>query len=440
MKKLLYILTIFLLASCASEEPQPAADQLGAPVSTALVVATTDADGVDTYENELIHSWWVAFVANGDHHIEAIVECSLDEPATDAYRKLTIPSGNYLLVAFANSLPTLSEDGETYVYQNLQFKVGAASPVISDKDHLWAELAPETWSSDQLVPMSGLQKVTVTGRSGEQIDVEVVRQVARIDFSFENVGKRPCTIHSYRLVKFKSDKVNLFPDYDQLGSTPVLPSGAQGVDVERNGLEMRLEVPEEGKTSMGYDTFYSLESVATLPTDKYTLFVNVTHHEGLGWGATTDEISAQLTNITYVNRNDIIRIPVRLTDYIISLEALFYPPIGGYPAVMTEDNSGNYYVRFGSQGVFTIRAHVRKAVALGDPDYGELSNEGLNLQITSITGDNIFTKEPELDVNHEIIGQLSPAKGQATVTVTFTIPQSDGSTLTYTRSILIIRD
>lgn len=436
MKKILYIFAILLLASCAADDPTAISDtELGDDVDTSLGIAT-EGTTVNADPNELIHSWWVAFVAP-DHHIEAIVERHLGKPVTDDYAKLTIPSGRYLLVAFANRIPTLDDDGETYVYQSLKFKKGAASPVIdADDKTLWTDFAPEQWSSSELVPMSGLRQVTVTGRQGEQIDLEVVRQVARIELRFENIGKRPVTVNSYRIVKFKSSEQYLFPCYDRLGSTPKLPTTSldEMVDVSRTfGQTMAPQATAS-------DMFYNRESTALIPTGVYTIFLNVTHHEGLGWNATTDELSAPLSDISYVTRNDLIRIPIRLTDYLISLEALFYPPIGGYPAVMTDMGAGNYYVRFGSQGVFTIRPHVRKAVALSDPEFGELSNAYLNMQIVSIEGDPIFIEEPQLDINHDIIGQIGTTKGQARVTLSFDIPEASGSNLSYTRSILIIRD
>lgn len=434
-----YISALFLLllTACASE-PAAYTDGLGKEVDTTLTV-TTDETTAEADDNELINSWWVAFVAP-DGKVQAIVERNLGKsPVEEDFAKVKVPTGNYLLVAFANRIPALGADGETYELSNgeetLKFKKGAASPVTSSTDaRLWNDSAPENWAAGELVPMSGLQSVSVTGRTGEQLNVEVVRQVARIELSFENIGKRDLRVNSYRIVKFKSNKVTLFPDYDQLGSTPTLPSEAKAQDVVRN-VDLDIETGKKG-----YDTFYSRESMAELPTGVYTLVVNVTHREGMGWHETTDEMSALLTDISYVNRNDLIRIPVKLTDYIINLEALFYPPIGGYPAVMTDAGAGNYYVRFGSMGVFTIRPHVRKAVALGDPDFGEMTNAYLNMQILKIEGDPIFIQEPELDVNHDIIGQLGAEKGQAKVTLGFTIPQADGSAISYVRTILIIRD
>ena len=58
-------------------------------------------------------------------------------------------------------------------------------------------------------------------------------------------------------------------------------------------------------------------------------------------------------------RNDWVRIPIVLTDWVLELDVTFYPPIGGYPAVKTEEKDNEFYARFGTGGYFAIVPRVR---------------------------------------------------------------------------------
>lgn len=434
---------MLLMAACAEEAgyPEEGNGALGKPVHTRFSIRTATSA---PEENELIHSWWVAFVAP-DNHIERIVQHLPDSPTDEDYAEITIPAGRYTAVGFANVIPEANEDG-SYTYhsgaQELTFAIGEQSPVTADNATQWmyGDMMSENWNSDALVPMSALQPVEISGRNNEEIYIELVRLVAKIEVSFENVGKRDITINSVRIGSFKSNPVTLFPVYESLDSYPVIPSGASMLDVTRSYSPQR-SFPVIAPAGKSTDIFYTRESTASgLPNGVYTIFVNVTHHAGMGWNKSTDEVSALLTDISYVNRNDHIIIPLQISDYIIGIDAYFYPPIGGYPAVVTEAGNGNYYAKFGSMGVFTIRPHVRKAVALDDPDFGELSNEFLNMEIFSIEGDDIYVQKPLLDANHDIIGQLGATKGTSKVTLRFKMPQKDGTVLNYLRTILIIRE
>lgn len=430
---------MLLAGACSDTDDTPDIPDgtLGRPVNTVFSIRTASSAADN---NELINTWWVAFIAP-DNHIEKIISHSPTAPTSEDSYELTLPAGKYTVVGFANAVPSVNADG-AWVYTNgnqeIFFAEGEQSPVTFDNapDFRFDDPSPESWGVSPLIPMSALQKVEVTGKHDETIFIEMARLVAKIELSFENIGKRDISINSVRFERFKSNAVTLFPDYSSLDNLPVIPSGASMLDVTRSYSPIVLS-PDASAS----DIFYSRESsAASLPNGVYTLFLNVTHHAGLGWNETTDEVSVLLSDIAYVNRNDHIVIPLKISDYIIGIDVNFYPPIGGYPAVLTDAGNGNYYAKFGSMGVFTIRPTVRKAVALDDPDFGELSNAFLNMEIVSVTGDDIFIRPPMLDENHDIIGQIGANKGSAKVTLRFKMPQTDGSVLNYYRTVLIIRE
>lgn len=449
------ILNILLL-SClalftACEKDAEKIDELpdGKPVNATFYIQSTGTPENPNGNNEKINSWWVAFI-NKEGNVAEIVTRSNITPAEKDDFKLVLPTGEYTVVSFANKLPTKIDDNTysiTYGETTLRFKKGEAAPLNYETGHtlLWDETAPELWPAGKLVPMTGLQLVTVTGRQTEPFSIEVVRQVAKFEIEFKNVGTRGLNVHGYWIEEFKSDRTSLFPIYSTLGSEPLLPEGPTFHDVHRSLNDMRIEAGMSGNP----DIFYTLESrVSSQPQQVYTLCVDVTHDylktDKDEFKSTRDTITALLTDLSFVTRNDHIKVPIHLTDYIFRVEAIFYPPIGGYPAQVIDVNNGSYYIRFGSIGDFEICPHARKAEA----NSVELAPEQMKLQVYSeplVAGVNIFNVEPYIDENTgEIRGTVGTQKGAARIWVICSIPEKDGEgnavTLRYVRSILVIRE
>lgn len=388
--------------------------------------------------NELINSWWVAFVDANDK-VAAFASNTLTKAAEYDDFELELPIGTYTIVAFANKVPEkISANSYKIAWgdKSLTFTLKETSPVLFGDQTLWPVESPEEWGSDALVPMTGLMKVRVTGRVTEPFSIEVVRQVAKFEISFENVAKRDVTVHGFWIEEGKADAVTLFPNYDCLGSLPKLPAtyGLKNAERKLGGLRI---APDDSAT----DIFFTREAIAKeQPNGVFTLYVDVTHHAGQGVEAKRDTVSELIRDLSYINRNDHIKLPVRLTDYVITVDALFYPPIGGYPAIMLGDNVGNYWVRFGSIGDFVITPHIRKAEAgSAELQPGEMTCE---LSYDNLNGVEIFSVPPTADpTTGEIIGTMGTNKGAAKIYLTCTIPQDgDNPDLRFTRTILIIRD
>ena len=149
----------------------------------------------------------------------------------------------------------------------------------------------------------------------------------------------------------------------------------------------------------------------------------------------------QYYNITkgikdYINRNDWIVIPITLSQYDVSVEALFYPPIGGYPAVLsTVDPDGSQIFTFETEGEFSIVPKVIDKLA-----GTHLAPASYSIELGIVSDESgIFAKTPTVTATStslpdEITGTLSTAKGKATVEVDVKIGNQ-----TYTRKIYIIR-
>ena len=124
----------------------------------------------------------------------------------------------------------------------------------------------------------------------------------------------------------------------------------------------------------------------------------------------------------------------------MSLDVNFYPPIGGYPAVITEESEEGFYCKFRTEGDFEIYPKVEDTYngyallyGTGDPKF--------TYSITAISDpSHIFTTEPTVTSTGEILGELSTGTGTAYVDVEITVSHTGVSDQIYDRRIYIIRE
>lgn len=447
MNKILYILytTLIctLMAACASEANDDPEVDGGVSEAPFRVVTADKSIDPGTPKGELINSWWVAMV-DSRGVVRSIVwrDCSEAVWQDDFKTKLT--NGTYSAIAFANRIPVeaIDTDGlKYYTYEvgdaTLRFKVGEAAPTGLET-LLWDETAPQDWADGTPVPMTGYQtNLQVTGRQTEPFNIEVVRLVAKMELRFTNGGERDLTIHSVTLSSMGADRVFFFPRYESLGLQPVLPTPYVQADLTHN---IGATLPAlSADTYTHASAFYLLEGTARqLVSNCYKITARVTHEAGQGLEASTDDIVALLTDIHSVNRNDHIIVPITFTDWLIEPKVTFYPPIGGYPVMITEERQQEFYVRFGSMGEFSIMPRPR--IATPGSQWLTPDEYDCELDFALTGGANIFDKNPAIDpVTKEITGIIGAYPGSARIDLTIYLP-CGGVKVGIKRHIFIIRD
>ena len=140
-----------------------------------------------------------------------------------------------------------------------------------------------------------------------------------------------------------------------------------------------------------------LESTAkSHATGRYPLAFDLEYADG-----TTRTVSALAYQLGHINRNDHVIIPVLLTDWLIDLDVQFYPPIGGYPAVMLESKGEEYFASFGSSGRFVIRPTVTTASG------SIVADKDIDIAISTSDPSGILRTAPYRDEKTlEIIGEI----------------------------------
>lgn len=353
----------------------------------------TRASWVDTNaarEGEMMHNCFVVIVQNGK--IQSIVQRDFTEEVEQTSLKAKAELGNATFYSFANITP--AELGITMT----------TTPTEIESKYYKVEGNTQTLSTKG-IPMSNKQTVNITSKK-QQVDLEVIRMMAKVELNFTNDTGYDLSIKSVKLTDITdnaANNVSLLPMKDVSGNVVpnINPSatckdytvsigGTSGTQV-KNGGTLRT-------------TFYVNESVARNPK-YFVLSINTDK------GTVTNRIA--MTEWSKIARNDYLVIPVKLVDYRIELEPQVFTGIGVIPEF-------NYYgdritATFKSYGEFHLKLHVIKR-----SDNTELNNWTFK-GITTLEADpaggegtSIYDEEPYFEKRTKTFeGYISPRKGYA---------------------------
>lgn len=425
MKYIIPILTItLLLFSCSrSEDDNPM--QVVTKVQASVTLQALSADNSDSSGNELINSWWVAFVNSSTSKVAKIVDRPSDKTGAVEREDFTveIDAGVYDIYAFAN-MSNADPNAERF-----GFKEGSDLP---------EGINTQTWSTvpeyGKWVPMTGkLDNVDLRQQASTHFSIEVVRLVAKMQLEITNDTGNGVTLQKIELQPALTDMVNLFPDYTSLGNKPVMNSGATLKELVRTySSSINQGVTFE-------DTpFYLLESTAeNHPSGYYVVKMDIVHNDS----GRTESLTAQTSELQWINRNDYIILPLKIVDFSLAFDILFYPPIGGYPAILIEEKADEYYAKFGSSGKFVLNPKVTDSTGqvLAPEEYTIKTPLEVN------DPDGILSVKPSIDATtFEITGELASGDKSGTATVKFeltaTYKGSDNPvSYTFSRTLYIIR-
>lgn len=405
IKYIFILLTVLLFCgSCATDDRE--IDHSQFVVSFTIASHASQVD--NTSPSELINFWWIA-VVDKNEKVCRIVERSADK--TDAVQSdesyLNLTAGQYTIYAFAN---IDRNDFADNIVLNQQMP----------------DLSNVTWSKEigaigALVPMTGKKTVKVTQNSS--FEIEVVRLWAKLRFRFTSNASQPVTVSKISMLPALTEAVKLLPDYQSLKQSPVLPEGTVCKLLER---PTNLTISSDGGSVD--ETFYLFESTAEAhPTGHYPLSFD------LDIGGTTRTVSALAYQLDYINRNDFITIPVLITDWKLQLDVRFYPPIGGYPAVIVDNKGDESYVRFGTSGFFEITPQVSDSYT-----GAAVAADNVSVALSVESGSEIFSQVP-VWLNGEIVGELAEnTSGTAVINLDVTVTNSSLKQ-TFIRKLYIIR-
>ncbi|WP_418580000.1 hypothetical protein [Prevotella sp.] len=353
----------------------------------------TRASWVDTNaarEGEMMHNCFVVIVQNGK--IQDIVQRDFTEEVEQTSLKAKAELGNATFYSFANITP--AELGITMT----------TTPAEIESKYYNVEGNTQTLSAKG-IPMSNKQTVNITSKK-QQVDLEVIRMMAKVELNFTNDTGYDLSIKSVKLTDITdnaADNVSLLPMKDASGNVvPNINASATYKDYTVSiGGTSGTQVKNGGTLRT---TFYVNESVARNPK-YFVLSINTDK------GTVTNRIA--MTEWSKIARNDYLVIPVKLVDYRIELEPQVFTGIGVIPEF-------NYYgdritATFKSYGEFHLKLHVIKR-----SDNTELNNwtfkgiRTLEADPAGGEGTSIYDEAPYFETRTKTFeGYISPRKGYA---------------------------
>ena len=253
--------------------------------------------------------------------------------------------------------------------------------------------------------MSNKQTVNITSKK-QQVDLEVIRMMAKVELNFTNDTGYDLSIKSVKLTDITdnaANNVSLLPMKDASGNVvPNINASATYKDYTVSiGGTSGTQVKNGGTLQT---TFYVNESVARNPK-YFVLSINTDK------GTVTNRIA--MTEWSKIARNDYLVIPVKLVDYRIELEPQVFTAIGVIPELSYSVD--RITATFKSYGEFHLKLHVIKR-----SDNTELNNwtikgiRTLEADPAGGEGTSIYDEAPYFDNRTKTFeGYISPRKGYA---------------------------
>ena len=311
----------------------------------------TRASWVDTNaarEGEMMHNCFVVIVQNGKIQ-DIVVKNDFTEEVEQTSLKAKAELGNATFYSFANITP--AELGITMTttpaeIESKYYKVEGNTTTLSAKG----------------IPMSNKQTFSITSKK-QQVDLEVIRMMAKVELNFTNDTGYDLSIKSVKLTDITdnaANNVSLLPKIEGGEVVPNINAAAYASDYTVNiGGTSGTQVKNGGKLQT---TFYVNESVARNPK-YFVLCINTDK------GTVTNRIA--MTEWSKIARNDYLVIPVKLVDYRIELEPQVFTGIGVIPELNYDGD--RITATFKSYGEFHLKLHVIKR-----SDNTELNNWTIN--------------------------------------------------------------
>lgn len=493
---LLSAVILFLLSACSDQngkdDPDNPGFEEGIPTEVRITLSVRSGNGTRSGEDgspkdptssvELMHDgWWIVFI---DKKNTVRVIGQKDNDVTDRVKslpssvanpdgfeaetfKIILPSGTYRVYAFANVPQMTVEQFEAFRKKDSNpWKHGTVhlNDILGDDKFITDTDGSQDdgmqWPSDKNIPMTGVMpEVKIKNTVEEAINIEVIRAVAKVEFAFTNSTTETITLKKLEFSPIsKCGKISFVPNNEVLGFGPNDKLITDKVEFGALSFDLSSELTTDNPSyTFG---FYCNES---LPHDKDQYNKNQKEYDNskdytnlyknqftidltIDKNGTAESKRLYTSKITYINRNDWIKIPITFgDDWKIRWNLRMYPPIGGYPPEFTQNEEGtvlNAKVNIG--GEFELYPFEVMKGSGGENLASEVDWD--KVTVTVLSGSELFIMPPTLEpdsVNADskvIAGVLDPNKeGVAKVRIDFKLQENTqidselSCTLTITR-------
>lgn len=477
-----FAMGIITLAACSSaeyiEEDMPKHQPLR------IVTTTSPLNVADApIQQEMINTYTLIYVNKDTRRVEAIQ--NFDKDKAVEYDVASFPieisenggkdSHAYRVYAFANFLSEMKvatklDDDKTLatvkvgdtLSENYEATINARTLDLHNLN------GHDFTQGTQYIPMTAVVDYDATMQYHQPVNVPLVRMLAKLNFQLRNntCGENPLRLQKIRIRPIQNAPVYLLPHLQGQtpGFYPTYPAADKqiyGANDNSDGVKYLPLLPNSTVTATD-TTYVTLDLTAAPveipvnsdPVNVGTLYVNESLAKWHPTGQFTYDLyfidtengpheyryALSADDFTAFLRNDDVTIPLTITSpSSLEPEVIFYPPIGGYPPVITDKNDKEFYATFSTIGDFAIYPHIyrdgaRTDIRLTDAKEVEFSAA---TDIT-VTGDDIFTKQPRYNAGDNCVkATLGTTKGHAIITITAKMKDSNQ---VVTKKIHIIRE
>lgn len=405
---------------------------------SSLTRAAWETD-TEAMPGEMMKSWFVVVVQNGT--IEKIITSDLKSDVTEVEKDqvfVKLNTGATTFYSFANIKPKeIGLDASTSVGQQLPAGFDEKTYQMNGNCQRFHQLMTPDFQNGY--PMSNKQVVNITTTNQQVINLEVIRMVAKVQLSITNATDHAINLKTITLsdVTLNGDQnIKLLPNVDSNNQLQVnLANSAKKGTItltaaENNGMTIEARAKQTA-------CFYMNESLVDKGADggnRYFILSLTTVDAATG--ATSNHRYAMLS-WNEIRRNDYLKIPIKLEDYLIRWTVEAFSPIGVLPKV--KDDGENLSLGFGYYGEFHIKPEVIKLSRTGSQTLSvsewqmgtdATGSDGWKLQEQypqGADGVNIFDASPSWKPGaYRLEGEMGNRTGSAIYTMKIKVKEQNG--------------
>ena len=308
-------------------------------------------------EHEFMNSL-IAFIVDAEGKIEVVINATESDSFQEALNRdgagnvaqysttVDLKPGTKTIYAFANmdKVHPIGDDKISFLMTLKEISKGSEWKNANVDDVILKDpAATVNFEKGGFIPMSVVRRGVNLTVSGQQVNIELVRLVSRVDITLQNQQGAEVTVSDLTMSDF-ADRVTLFEPEE---NNPAEPTNATNSTKTFNDLD--IKVPSQAD-----------------PTEIVSFYVNET------WGR-TDPFSVALTidekKMTgetkgqTIRRNHILPLALRLAESALYLEVTAQvAPIGGYPVSVALDGkdklTDNYAITLPEGCTFSVEGYL----------------------------------------------------------------------------------
>lgn len=499
LKHLSYILLIpavLFLAAC-STDTYDEQGEVGFPdlyITTAPSPIIGEAHPNVADKHELIHHYTLVYINKDTRRVEALREFTAEGDGQEYHNEsfpieITEADGSdrhaYAVYAFANFPPAMKEQ-VSFDPAHVGFKLstlttGTVLPVNYDQAigsaiiDLSSLNGYDFANGTEYVPMTAVvSNYQATMQYHQPKNIPLVRMLSKLNFKVCNLTGADVKLTQISVTPITASEVYLLPHIATRTTAQTDAQATQqavGYYPERPAADAMRYVPQLYGTPTTTQAELNLSTPLTIPdfkanptasgrfVDAGTLYIN----ESTALSHPTKHFAFSLTftkadgtveqyryalsgnDFTSFCRNDQVIIPLTISDeYSLEPEVFFYPPIGGYPLVISNKSDEEFYCTFSTEGDFAIYPNIyRQGATTGIRLSDNNQVDSYTISVTDeagnplTAGSSIFSVLPTYSApDNAILGTLNNTSGHAIVTISVTMLSTSR---TLTKKVHVIR-